>query len=316
MKYPGQPEEPPSWYKDRGQSYIEEEFSKELGDLANAIESEHWFGDSEKHSRYRVDFILKDARLIIELDGHEYHSTKEELENDAIRQRYLSRAGYTVIRFTGREINKNPSACVSEVRTIYTERMQRVQAKYRVMYIDYPFLYREMTKALHFYRKIHPNKNLSMVSLDEIIPHAIEWLHEKSFITVFAFHPPENLNEIQHLDGFIKEYSKGEIKINTMSEEWYSLELGNHMISYAHLFDDFYLIADDPVYELPLLSVLLKEFTKKELGNFSYNYIANGKLLRQGNDETSFAGTDLAYVHWQNIWYIIGASMGLDTYEL
>ena len=95
----------------------------------------------------------------------------------------------------------------------------------------------------------------------ELRKKLIKWLHEKSFITVFAFHPPENLNEIQHLDGFIKEYSKGEIKINTMSEEWYSLELGNHMISYAHLFDDFYLIADDPVYELPLLSVLPKEFT-------------------------------------------------------
>jgi hypothetical protein len=29
MKYPGQPKSPPSWYKDRGQSYIEKEFSKE-----------------------------------------------------------------------------------------------------------------------------------------------------------------------------------------------------------------------------------------------------------------------------------------------
>jgi hypothetical protein len=48
--------------KDRGQSYIEKEFSKELGDLADAIESEYWFGDHEKHDRYRVDFILKDAR--------------------------------------------------------------------------------------------------------------------------------------------------------------------------------------------------------------------------------------------------------------
>ncbi|MEZ9418056.1 endonuclease domain-containing protein, partial [Vibrio sp. 10N.286.49.E1] len=95
MKYPGQPKTPPSWYKGRGQSYIEKEFSKELGDLANAIEAEHWFGDKEKHGRFRVDFILKDARLIIELDGHEYHSTKEQLEKDALRQRYLSRAGYT-----------------------------------------------------------------------------------------------------------------------------------------------------------------------------------------------------------------------------
>ncbi|MGB3512463.1 MAG: DUF559 domain-containing protein, partial [Microcoleaceae cyanobacterium] len=62
--------------------------------MADAIEQEHWFGDKTKHSRYRVDFLLKDARLIIELDGNAYHSTSEQLEKDAIRQRYLSRAGY------------------------------------------------------------------------------------------------------------------------------------------------------------------------------------------------------------------------------
>lgn len=137
MKYPGQPKSPPGWYRDRGPSYIEAEFSKNLDDLARLIEREQWFGDSEKHGRYRVDFILKDARLIVELDGHEYHSTREQLERDAIRQRYLTRAGYSVIRFTGREINRDPAACVAEVAQIYRERMERAPAKYRVMYIDY-----------------------------------------------------------------------------------------------------------------------------------------------------------------------------------
>ncbi|MBL4837287.1 MAG: DUF559 domain-containing protein [Kordiimonadaceae bacterium] len=316
MKYPGQPKSPPSWYKDRGQSYIEKGFSKELGDLADAIESEHWFGDPQNLSRYRVDFVLKDAQLVIELDGHAYHSTPEQLEKDAIRQRYLTRAGYSVIRFTGREINKNTAACVSDVRTIYKERMQRAPAKYRVMYVDYPFLYREMSKALAFYRGLHPNKDLSFVPLEELIPYAIEGLHEKSFVTVFVFHPPEDTTEIEHLDGFVKEYSKGEIRINTISAELYSLELGEHMKSYSHLFDEFFLIADDPVYIEPLRSVLPKEFSERNMGNYTHHYLANGKLLRKGNDETSFVGTDLAHVQWQDVWYIIGASMGLSLHEL
>lgn len=316
MKYPGQPKDPPSWYTDRGQSYIEKNFSKELGDLAEAIENEHWFGDPEKHSRFRVDFILKDAQLIIELDGHDYHSTKEQLEKDAKRQRYLSRAGYTVIQFTGREINRNPSGCVAEVRSIYKERMQRAPAKHRVMYIDYIFLCREMHKALIFYKDLHPNKNLSLASIEEVIPHAIEWLHEKSFISVFIFHPPEELNGVQHLDGVIKEYEKGEIRINTISDEWYTLELGQHMESYSHLFDEFYLIADDPVYVQPLLSVLPDAFAERQMGSFTHKYLANGKLLRLGNDETTFVGTDLVKVLWQDIWYVIGSSFGLDAYEL
>ncbi len=313
MKYPGQPKKPPRWYRERGQSYIEKEFSKELGDLANAIECEHWFGDSKKHSRYRVDFIFKDARLIVELDGHDYHSTKEQLENDAMRQRYLSRAGYTVIRFTGREINRNPAECVLEVRNIYRERMQLAPAKYRVMYIDYLFLVREMSKALAFYRNLHPNKNLQLKTLVEVIPHAIEWLHEKSFISVFVFHSPEESDEIQHLDGFVKEYKKGEVRINTISDEWYTLELGSHLVSFSHLFDEFYLVADDPVYVEPFLSVLLEEDSERRFG---HDYLANGKLLRKGNNETSFAETDLARVLWQDIWYPIGVSLGLNVSEL
>lgn len=316
LKYPGQPKSPPSWYRDREQSYIEEAFSKELGDLADAIESEHWFGDREKHSRYRVDFILKDARLIIELDGHEFHSTKEQLEKDAIRQRYLTRAGYSVIRFTGKEINRNPRECVSEVRGIYKERLQRTPAKYRVMYIDYPFIYRETAKALRFFRELHPGRELKPVSLDELIPHAISWLHEKSFITAFVFHPPEDEKEVKHLDGLIKEYEKGEVRINLFSDEWYSLELGTHMKSFSHLFDDFILVADDPVYIEPLRSVLPATLSERNFGGYNSSYLANAKLLRHGNENTSYIGSELVYVLWQRIWYIIGASVGLTLYEM
>jgi len=316
MKYPGQPEAPPNWYRDRGQSHIEEKFSKELGDLANAIEMEHWFGDQQKHSRYRVDFLLKDARIVVELDGHDYHSTREQLEKDAVRQRYLSRAGYTVIRFTGREIHRDPAACVAEVREIYKERMQRSPTKYRVMYIDHPFFLRESSKALKLYRELHPEKNINIIPIEEVVPHAIEWLHEKSFVSVFVFCPSEDEQELRHLDGYAMEYGKGEVRINIISDDFYSLELGNHMSAFSHLFDDFYLMADDPVYIDPLRSVLPKEFSEMRLGSHVFKYLANGKLLRRDNNKTSFAGTDLAHVRWQDVWYIIGASMGLELHEL
>lgn len=316
MKYPGQPEEPPSWYRDRGQSYIEQEFTKSLEDLADAIEAEHWFGDPERHSRYRVDFLLKDARLIVELNGHEFHSTKEQLEKDAIRQRYLSRAGYTVIPFTGREVVRNPQKCVADVRTIYEERMQRRPSKYRVLYIDYPFLRREMVRALKFYRELHPGKRLSLVALDVFIPYAIEWLHEKSFITAFVFCPPEEASELEPLDGYAQEYEKGEVRVNVMPGLLYSLDLGEHLRSFSHLFDEFYLVADDPVYVHPMRSILPSEFTNVKMGSYTHQRLSNGKLLRRGNDETAFIGTDLAHVQWQDVWYPLGASMGLTPYEL
>jgi very-short-patch-repair endonuclease len=312
MKYAGQPKNAPSWYRERSQSHIEAEFSKELEDLANKIESEQWFGDPEKHGRYRVDFILRDARLIIELDGHAYHSSPEQLEKDAIRQRYLTRAGYTVIRFTGREINRDSKSCVDEVRTIYKERMQREPAKYRVLYIDYRFICQTIGKVLRFYKELYPERQLNFQPLEKIIPFAIEWLHEKSFITAFIFHSPEEGYEIEYLNGVVQEYEKGEIKINMISDDMYSLELGEHMVSYSHLFDDFLVIADDPVYIHPLLEVLPSEMTTDN----GYSHFGNCKLLRKGNEETSYLGTNLVKVKWQKLWYVIANSMGLDLHEM
>jgi very-short-patch-repair endonuclease len=316
MKYPGQPTPPPSWYRDRGESPIEKQFRSELHEMDNLAEQEHWFWDSTKHSRYRVDFLIRDARLIVELDGHDYHSTKEQLERDAVRQRYLTRGGYTVIRFTGSEIRKSTSGCVAELRQIYKERMQRAPAKYRVMYIDYQFVIRETFKALRFYREYHPRKLLVAPSLETFVAHAIDWLHEKSFVTAFVFLPPEEKEAIEYLDESVQEYSKGEVRVSIVCDELYSIDLGDHLMRYSHSFDDFYPVGDDPVYVDPMRSVLPEKFSKEQLGTYTHEYLAGGKLLRKGNDETSFVGTDLARVRWQDVWYPIGASMGLETYEL
>lgn len=310
-RYPGHPTSPPDWYRDRDQSYIEKEFSDALDDLASRIESEHWFGDSDKHHRYRVDFILKDARLIIELDGHAYHSTKEQLEKDADRRLYLTRAGYAVINFTGRQINRDPAACVAEVRTLYTERMQRAPAKYRVLYIDYQFLMRHMTEAKHFYNNLHPSKLLQAPTLESFVKHAVGWLHEKSFITAFVFLPPEERSQIEHLDRTVTEYGNGEIRINVMDDELYSVELGSHMTSFANFYDNFFLIGDDAIYVGPFCEVLGRD-PNQETGVDR----SRGKILRKENGKTAYVGTDLASVPWQNVIYPIAAAMGLETHEM
>lgn len=59
-----------------------------------------------------------DKKVVVELDGHNYHKTKEQRTNDAERQRYLQKNGFTVVRFTGSEINKDVNGCVSEVLDI------------------------------------------------------------------------------------------------------------------------------------------------------------------------------------------------------
>lgn len=61
---------------------------------------------------YKVDFLY--GTLIIEIDGHEYHKTKEQREHDYKRERYLMNKCYNVIRFMGIEVFLDPKRCVIE----------------------------------------------------------------------------------------------------------------------------------------------------------------------------------------------------------
>lgn len=65
---------------------------------------------------YKVDFTYGDC--VIELDGHDYHKTKEQRDSDYKRERYLQKLGYTVIRFTGTEVFLEPRKCIIDMITI------------------------------------------------------------------------------------------------------------------------------------------------------------------------------------------------------
>jgi leucyl-tRNA synthetase len=52
---------------------------------------------------YILDFICKDKKLIIEVDG-EIHNTKEAREYDEVRDKYFKELGYEVLRFKNSEV--------------------------------------------------------------------------------------------------------------------------------------------------------------------------------------------------------------------
>lgn len=58
---------------------------------------------------------LERVDLVIECDGHDFHErTPEQAERDRSRDRWMLAEGFTVIRFTGAEIVRNPVACAFE----------------------------------------------------------------------------------------------------------------------------------------------------------------------------------------------------------
>lgn len=71
-----------------------------------------------------VDFLISSglgqyrrrARLVVECDGHNFHErSKEQAMRDRSRDRALQEAGYTVFRFTGAELWRDPCACADQV---------------------------------------------------------------------------------------------------------------------------------------------------------------------------------------------------------
>lgn len=55
---------------------------------------------------YYVDFVCIAAGLVIEIDG-ESHGTDLAVSNDALRDDYLSGRGFTVMRFSNRDVLTN-----------------------------------------------------------------------------------------------------------------------------------------------------------------------------------------------------------------
>jgi len=68
---------------------------------------------------YKVDFVYE--KCVIEIDGHEFHKTKEQREKDYKRERYLMRQGHAVIRFMGTEVFLEPEKCVLEAILLANE---------------------------------------------------------------------------------------------------------------------------------------------------------------------------------------------------
>lgn len=63
---------------------------------------------------YIVDFYIAKSKLIIELDGSQHYQT-EKKNNDIIRDSLLKQQGYTVLRYSNKDINENFNAVCQDI---------------------------------------------------------------------------------------------------------------------------------------------------------------------------------------------------------
>lgn len=84
--------------------------------------TQSWLPLGDRTIRPDFAFVLigpHATKVIVELDGHDFHErTPEQAQRDKSRDRDLQRLGWHVLRFTGREVLRNPGECTREVESL------------------------------------------------------------------------------------------------------------------------------------------------------------------------------------------------------
>ncbi len=72
---------------------------------------------------YEVDFVWREARLIVETDGFRHHGHREAFEADRARDAALQGLGFRVLRFTYRQVKESPHDVAVTLRTVLEDRL-------------------------------------------------------------------------------------------------------------------------------------------------------------------------------------------------
>jgi very-short-patch-repair endonuclease len=67
------------------------------------------------NGRIEVDFLWPEQKFALEADSRDFHGTAVAFERDRWRDRELMRAGYTVLRVTHRQAEREPAAIVEAI---------------------------------------------------------------------------------------------------------------------------------------------------------------------------------------------------------
>ena len=72
------------------------------------------FKRQQPMGNYIVDFICKEAKIIVEIDGGQ-HNEPENIKADEERTKFLEQLGYKVIRFWNNEIYENIEGVIKKL---------------------------------------------------------------------------------------------------------------------------------------------------------------------------------------------------------
>lgn len=65
-----------------------------------------------------VDFLWPTPKIVVELDGYAYHSSRTAFERDRERDQRLAVAGFTVVRITYHQVTRTPAKVADRIRRL------------------------------------------------------------------------------------------------------------------------------------------------------------------------------------------------------
>jgi len=81
---------------------------------------------NSKVAGIEVDFVWPDQRLVVEVDGYRFHDTYSRFENDHGRDVALALADYLVLRFTWKQITRQPRTVITVIRETLARRQSQL----------------------------------------------------------------------------------------------------------------------------------------------------------------------------------------------
>jgi hypothetical protein len=75
---------------------------------------------------YEVDALWPEQRLIVEVDGYQFHSTRAAFERDRARDAVLRLAGYDVVHVSHRQLEADPAVVVRLIASLLEASRQTV----------------------------------------------------------------------------------------------------------------------------------------------------------------------------------------------
>jgi very-short-patch-repair endonuclease/predicted transcriptional regulator of viral defense system len=67
---------------------------------------------------YEPDFLWRAEKLIAETDGRDVHTTRKAFEHDRLRDQRLTMAGFTIVRFTWRQVTREPQRIAGALQAL------------------------------------------------------------------------------------------------------------------------------------------------------------------------------------------------------